>query len=74
MSVIVMTDEHGRDYYFYEGKPIVLGDLPKHTISKRKYATVLDAIKDSEQYKNPHYSDGECLDYVLDVIQQLERE
>lgn len=73
MSVIVMTDEHGQDYYFYEDKPIVLGDLPKRTISKRKYATVLDAIKDSEQYKSPHYSDGECLDYVLNVIQQLER-
>lgn len=70
--VIVYEDKQGIDHYFIEGKPYKLGEYPKEYICKRVYANLTDAIKDSEPYKNEHYSDGECLDYVLDVIRQLE--
>lgn len=73
MSIYVITNnETGIDkYYRLEEHTAV---EPEDGTTVKKYATLTDAIKDSEQYKNPHYSDGECLDYVLDVIQQLEGE
>lgn len=71
MSIYVVTDNKtGMDKYYRLEKHTAVEMREGATI--KKYATLTDAIKDSEQYKNPHYSDGECLDYVLDVIQQLE--
>ena len=73
MSIYVITDNKtGMDKYYRLEEHTAVEMREGATI--KKYATLTDAIKDSEQYKNPHYSDGECLDYVLDVIQQLERD
>lgn len=73
MSIYVITNnETGTDKYYRLEEHTVVETEDGTTV--KKYATLTDAIKDSEQYKNPHYSDGECLDYVLDVIQQLEGE
>ena len=36
------------------------------------YGTLSEAIRDSEIWKNGHYSDGECLDYVMRSIEQIE--
>lgn len=71
-AITVVTDKQGIDHYYYEGMPITVGDIPTEYISKRKYACLSDALKDSEPYTNDNYSDGECLDYVLNVIKQLE--
>lgn len=38
------------------------------------YATLADAIRDSEQWKNGHYSDGECLDLIMNWVEQLDDE
>lgn len=70
-AVRVITDnETGRDRYEWE-------DTDPTTLTEgeyvKKYACLSDALKDSEPYRNEHYSDGECLDYVLDVIKQLEK-
>lgn len=71
----MITDNQCNDHYYFEGRPVLKGDMATlPNISKRVYASLLDAIKDSEPYKNEHYSDGECLDYVLNAIQQLEKE
>lgn len=40
----------------------------------KEYATLTDAIKDSEVWQSDHYSDGECLDYVMHALAQLEGE
>lgn len=66
--VIVITDKDGTDHYYYEGQDFA----PKEYISKCVYASLSDAIKGSEPFNNDTYSDGECLDYVLGVIKQLE--
>lgn len=69
-AVRVITNMDGRDRYEWE-------DTDPTTLAEgeyvKKYACLSDALKDSEPYRNEHYSDGECLDYVLDVIKQLER-
>lgn len=38
------------------------------------YATLLDAIRDSEIWKSGHYSDGECLDLIMNWVEQLDKE
>lgn len=67
-AITVITDKQGNDHYYYDGQDFMLTEY----ISKRRYACLSDALKDSEPYTNDHYSDGECLDYVLNVIKQLE--
>lgn len=67
-AITVITDKQGYDRYYYDGQDF----MPTEYISKRKYACLSDALKDSEPYTNDHYSDGECLDYVLNVVKQLE--
>ena len=67
-GITVITDKQGIDHYYCEGQDF----MPTEYISKRKYACLSEALKDSEPYTNDHYSDGECLDYVLGVIKQLE--
>ena len=69
-AITVITDKQGNDRYYYDGQDF----MPTEYISKRKYACLSDALKDSEPYTNDHYSDGECLDYVLNVIKQLEED
>lgn len=69
--VIVYEDKQGVDHYFIEGK-MYEATPPDEYMAKKIYASLTDAIKDSEPYRNEHYSDGECLDYVLDVIKQIE--
>lgn len=70
--VIVYEDKQGIDHYFIEGKPYELGEYPKEYMCKRVYASLTDAIKDSYYWLSDSYSDGECLDYVMDVIRQVE--
>ena len=69
--VIVYEDKQGVDHYFVEGKSYDIAPPEEYT-AKQIYANLTDAIKDSDQYQSEHYSDGECLDYVLDVIKQIE--
>ena len=67
-GVTVITDKQGIDHYIYDGQDFTLiegGD-------KKRYACLTDALKDSEPWRNEHYSDGECLDYVIDILEQLE--
>lgn len=71
MSIYVVTDEKtGEDYYSRDDRV----ELISEGVTCRKYATLTDAIKDSEVWQSDHYSDGECLDYVMRVIEQLEGE
>ena len=46
----------------------------KPTKNSAVYATLTDAIKDSEEWKNEHYSDGECLELVMNWVEQLDNE
>lgn len=71
--VIVYEDKQGIDHYFVEGRNYDQSEYPKDYTAKCIYNNLTDAIKDSDQYQSEHYSDGECLDYVLDVIRQIER-
>lgn len=69
--VIVYEDKQFVDHYFIEGK-MYEATPPNEYRVKKIYANLTDAIKDSDEYKSDDYSDGECLDYVLDVIKQIE--
>lgn len=46
----------------------------KPTENSAVYATLADAIRDSEQWRNGHYSDGECLDLIMNWVEQLDNE
>lgn len=46
----------------------------KPTKNSAVYATLADAIRDSEQWRNRHYSDGECLDLIMNWVEQLDNE
>lgn len=70
--VIVYEDKQGIDHYFIEGKPYEPNEYPKEYMCKCVYASLTDAIKDSDCWQNDHCSDCECLDYVMDVIKQVE--
>lgn len=71
MSVYVLTDKKtGQDHYMRSESDMYGSDA----YECKKYATLTDAIKDSEVWQSDHYSDGECLDYVMRVIAQLEGE
>lgn len=69
---VITNNKTGRDRYFYDDADHMPIELSEDDYIK-KYACLSDALKDSEPYRNEHYSDGECLDYVLGVIWQLER-
>lgn len=71
MNIYVITDnETGIDKYYKLEQHTAIE--PKENTTIKKYATLTDAIKDSDFWQNEHYSDGECLDYVMNVIQQIE--
>lgn len=70
--VIVCEDKQGIDHYFIDGKSYELDEYPKKYMRKRVYASLTDAIEDSYCWQGDHYSDGECLDYVMDIIKQVE--
>lgn len=69
--ICVITDEKtGNDTYRQlEDKTSV---TPTKDMTVKCYATLSDALRDSEIWQNGHYSDGECLDYVMRAIEQLE--
>ena len=46
----------------------------KPTENSAVYATLADAIRDSEQWRNGHYSDGECIDLIMNWVEQLDDE
>lgn len=74
--VRIETDDsiRGTYYRWEEG----VGDFEKEVergggkiLGKAVYASVVDAIKDDEIYKSDHYSDGECLEWVLTILHDL---
>lgn len=67
-GITVITDKQGIDHYIYDGQDFA----PIEGGCKKRYACLTDALKDSEPWRNDHYSDGECLDYVIDILKQLE--
>ena len=68
-AVLVITNMDAQERYEWaDTNPTLAED--EHA---SKYACLSDAIKDSEPFNSDDYSDGECLDYVLNVIKQLER-
>ena len=69
--IYVFTDEKTgmETYRRLEDKTMV---QPSEGTTIKCYATLTDAIKDSYCWNNDHYSDGECLDYVMRAIAQLE--
>ena len=70
MSIYIYTNkENGLEQYTFEEN--AKGFDPKKYDCK-KYATLSDAIRDSYVWQNGHYSDGECLDYIMRAIEQLE--
>lgn len=46
-------------------------DGGNRVLGKAYYASVVDAIKDDDVYKSEHYSDGECLDWVFTILNDL---
>lgn len=71
MSIYIATDKKtGQEHYFRSESEF----YSSNEYECKKYATLTDAIKDSEVWQSDHYSDGECLDYVMRAIAQLEGE
>lgn len=70
--VVITNNETGIDKYYYEEEDFMPVELADNEYIK-KYACLSEAIKDSYCWQSDHYSDGECLDYVMGVIKQLER-
>lgn len=67
--IYVMTDKKtGADFYMKSKSEAYSSDA----YDCKKYETLSDALRDSEIWRNGHYSDGECLDYVMRSIEQLE--
>ena len=69
--VVIENNETGMEHYYFDGNEP--SKLNKNEIVKR-YACLTDALEDSETFKNDHYSDGECLDWVFMAIKQLEEQ
>lgn len=46
----------------------------KPTENSAVHATLTDAIRDSEVWQSRHYSDGECLDLIMNWVAQLNEE
>lgn len=74
--VRIDTDDYFRGSYYRWEEGV--GDFEKEVkkrggkiLAKTVYASVVEAIKDDETYKNDHYSDGECLDWVLTILHDL---
>ena len=61
-------------YYVLDREPYYPKITTKPTKNSAVYATLADAIRDSEQWKSEHYSDGDCLDLVMNWVEQLDNE
>ena len=71
MICVITNEQTGEDKY------LELEDNTSITPTKgttiKCYATLSEALKDSYVWQGrDHYSDGECLDYVMHVIEQME--
>lgn len=68
-GVSVITNMDGQERYAWSDTfPTLVED--EHV---SRYACLSDAIKDSQAWCNDNWSDGETLDYIMAVIEQLER-
>lgn len=72
MSIYVYTnrDNAGEEHYCTEGDIL---DFDTDKCTCKKYASLSLALKDSEVIRNRYdYSRDDCIDYILNAIEQLE--
>lgn len=67
-AVLVITDMDANERYAWADTEPILAE-GEHA---SRYACLSDAIKDSMPWNDDDWSDGECLEYVMEVIKQLD--
>lgn len=70
MICVITNEQTGEDKYLELEDNTAI--TPTKGTTVQCYATLSEALRDSEIWKNGHYSDGECLDYVMRSIEQIE--